>query len=311
MMSYFTAISIHALREEGDLGLFVKLFISIGFLSTPSARRATVINFAVYEDSIISIHALREEGDGREPHTWPGHSDFYPRPPRGGRPCRPLADEAVQPISIHALREEGDIVTDDISRSDARFLSTPSARRATLVQCRFHCGKKFLSTPSARRATGICARYELQYIISIHALREEGDTDCNCIFHIRAISIHALREEGDIRLDPERRRLQAFLSTPSARRATASSRNMRRTKLYFYPRPPRGGRHLEITSEILASLFLSTPSARRATFRLLSLVRFLIYFYPRPPRGGRLPQIFRFVKRFLFLSTPSARRATV
>ena len=106
-MSYFTAISIHALREEGDLGLFVKLFISIGFLSTPSARRATVINFAVYEDSIISIHALREEGDvGRCLVVWTakisihalreeGDQDiplvpliddnFYPRPPRGGR----------------------------------------------------------------------------------------------------------------------------------------------------------------------------------------------------------------------------------
>ena len=34
-------ISIHALREEGDLGLFSKLFQSLVFLSTPSARRAT------------------------------------------------------------------------------------------------------------------------------------------------------------------------------------------------------------------------------------------------------------------------------
>ena len=193
--------------------------------------------------------------------------------------------------------------------------------------------ERFLSTPSARRATGICARYELQYIISIHALREEGDTDCNCIFHIRAISIHALREEGDIRLDPERRRLQAFLSTPSARRATASSRNMRRTKLYFYPRPPRGGRlgfsgkslfvrfnfyprpprggrHLEITSEILASLFLSTPSARRATRCALTADPVPDYFYPRPPRGGRrLPHLKRSAANG-FLSTPSARRAT-
>ena len=35
------AISIHALREEGDWGLFSKIFFANLFLSTPSARRAT------------------------------------------------------------------------------------------------------------------------------------------------------------------------------------------------------------------------------------------------------------------------------
>ena len=56
-------------------------------------------------------------------------------------------------ISIHALREEGD--GHHLKRKAAfrRFLSTPSARRAT-ADC---CGK----------LGGIC--------ISIHALREEGD----------------------------------------------------------------------------------------------------------------------------------------
>ena len=60
-------------------------------------------------------------------------------------------------------------------------------------------------------------------IISIHALREEGDTtkleiDSRDI----SISIHALREEGD------RQRLSKTSCI-----------------LYFYPRPPRGGRHGE------------------------------------------------------------------
>ena len=35
-------ISIHALREEGDLRLFSTLGVSSIFLSTPSARRATL-----------------------------------------------------------------------------------------------------------------------------------------------------------------------------------------------------------------------------------------------------------------------------
>ena len=77
----------------------------------------------------ISIHALREEGDA----------------------IRPGIVE-VQIISIHALREEGDIKAGAIPTKDKRFLSTPSARRATLAR-RARLGLVvFLSTPSARRA---------------------------------------------------------------------------------------------------------------------------------------------------------------
>ena len=56
--------------------------------------------------------------------------DFYPRPPRGGRPWRPL---------LH------------------------------------HAERQFLSTPSARRATWKALIASLDALISIHALREEGD----------------------------------------------------------------------------------------------------------------------------------------
>ena len=55
----------------------------------------------------------------------------------------------------------------------------------------------------------------------------------------------------------------------------------------FYPRPPRGGRHLSLVRSAKSSVFLSTPSARRATSRLVIWVYCPIYFYPRPPRGGR------------------------
>ena len=34
---------------------------------------------------------------------------------------------------------------------------------------------------------------------------------------------------------------------------------------YFYPRPPRGGRHECFKRRIKPNVFLSTPSARRAT----------------------------------------------
>ena len=60
-------ISIHALREEGDL------------------RRCTL-----NRGKLISIHALREEGDCWFKILTGEYKDFYPRPPRGGRPCKSL-----------------------------------------------------------------------------------------------------------------------------------------------------------------------------------------------------------------------------
>ena len=56
-------ISIHALREEGDLMMLCSSVSAILFLSTPSARRATHPAPAEKLPAFISIHALREEGD--------------------------------------------------------------------------------------------------------------------------------------------------------------------------------------------------------------------------------------------------------
>ena len=128
---------------------------------------------------------------------------------------------AVGLISIHALREEGDAFV--------IFVITPFGI--------------FLSTPSARRATRLARRKESdEELISIHALREEGDTS----------------------------------------RTSKRPRNP-----YFYPRPPRGGRPQPVSIPVEIGLFLSTPSARRAT-------------------AGQVPE----KRDNLFLSTPSARRAT-
>ena len=147
--------------------------------------------------------------------------------------------------------------------------------------------REFLSTPSARRATGTVYRVTSNPEISIHALREEGDApagsrrDTTKNFYPRPprggrrrsrpveiggskISIHALREEGD---QLERRpgnyhgiSIHALREEGDPMTLTKSSRLPN-----FYPRPPRGGRHM-----LAASL--------QAAF---------IYFYPRPPRGGR------------------------
>ena len=60
--------------------------------------------------------------------------------------------------------------------SPSRFLSTPSARRATLTDVlSMTVSMIFLSTPSARRATTTFSKGRTRTMISIHALREEGD----------------------------------------------------------------------------------------------------------------------------------------
>ena len=82
-----TQISIHALREEGDLAATNICEEAFRFLSTPSARRATGIKTTgSKKDILISIHALREEGDRYCLENGTALLHFYPRPPRGGRP---------------------------------------------------------------------------------------------------------------------------------------------------------------------------------------------------------------------------------
>ena len=97
-------------------------------------------------------------------------------------------------------------------------------------------------------------------IISIHALREEGDLLRSQAAQVPEISIHALREEGDCADRRRSRWGQKFLSTPSVRRATAENLALGlvngisihalreegdktpfggvEKKGYFYPRPP-------------------------------------------------------------------------
>ena len=61
----FEIISIHALREEGDVGGGQFYATTDQFLSTPSARRATRNVEPQRNAFFISIHALREEGDSK------------------------------------------------------------------------------------------------------------------------------------------------------------------------------------------------------------------------------------------------------
>ena len=149
------------------------------------------------------------------------------------------------------------------------------------------------------------------YDISIHALREEGDQRHQPCHHAGGISIHALREEGD---SPHFFVLVArrvFLSTPSARRATITCSPPSWKAVYFYPRPPRGGRPIPSPALTLPGVFLPTPSAWRATGADSSDSISIKVFLPTPSaRRATLAKAGIATSDRLFLPTPSARRAT-
>ena len=147
---------------------------------------------------------------------------------------------------------------------------------------------EFQSTPSARRATDHAGQAADEVIISIHALREEGDPpDRHRSASVSRISIHALREEGDLIALRCCKRWRNFNPRPprGGRRWGGTRRN---ASPDFNPRPPRGGRPVTDMALIWRSRFQSTPSARRATPWRPVVVGPCDYFNPRPPRGGRL-----------------------
>ena len=81
--------------------------------------------------------------------------------------------------------------------------------------------KEFLSTPSGWRATRIRKKRRTRGgMISIHALRVEGDKAAAGLVGCALISIHALRVEGDAQQPTINVNNNAFLSTPSGWRAT-------------------------------------------------------------------------------------------
>ena len=236
-----TAISIHALREEGDLHHF---------------------HFVRWAD--ISIHALREEGDIRKEIKLCWINYFYPRPPRGGRPGgldAPHSQLYFYPRPPRGGRPGGL----DAPHSQLYFYPRPPRGGRRRFHRGRHASSNFYPRPPRGGRPTRCSSYTCKGAISIHALREEGDSQ-------RASPARHLRD--------------------------------------FYPRPPRGGRLVGDNGVDDDFRFLSTPSARRATRRGCCLTHIPSDFYPRPPRGGRLqPGISPCCTR-KFLSTPSARRAT-
>ena len=191
-------ISIHALCEEGDLGAEPHLnrFLDFYprplrggrpqdfgyrnhtevFLSTPSARRATTAPGGRRHWWSISIHALCEEGDVKKHRSQHCHNI----------------------ISIHALCEEGDCQSTPASHRPSDFYPRPlrGGRRGNAKI--MPQGKKFLSTPSARRATGrACCFQPASSYFYPRPLRGGRLQPVFGVLDALVISIHALCEEGD------------------------------------------------------------------------------------------------------------------
>ena len=213
---------------------------------------------------------------------------FYPRPPRGGRHN-----------SLNGWA------------TDIKFLSTPSARRATKRVTQKGGDRRFLSTPSARRAT---SRRAIRSLMGAYFYprppRGGRPTRAAATDSTEPISIHALREEGDVCAIYDISELISFLSTPSARRATCCGPRGGDSGCYFYPRPPRGGRLNTYEQRLAATGFLSTPSARRATATATSLGYSVEISIHALREEGDSSMVAVITRRVLFLSTPSARRAT-
>ena len=169
-------ISIHALREEGDL--------------TPC--------FATTAPKIISIHALREEGDVRIARGRSLLFYFYPRPPRGGRLGKRVRPRQRRSISIHALREEGDGLSCLFQQGE--FISIHALREegdlvhiipaANLIGISIHALRE--EGDSHRAAALLC-------ITHFYPRPPRGGRLARAVITPdgKAISIHALREEGD------------------------------------------------------------------------------------------------------------------
>ena len=209
-------------KTTASLNTYEQRLAATGFLSTPSARRATATATSLGYSVEISIHALREEGD-------PGAVQ--------GRDLRP-------DISIHALREEGDLRMLLNSALISLFLSTPSARRATSSCQTDFCGSTDFyprpprgGRPTTRRRWG--ARNGNFYPRPPRGGRPSSGilpTPLDSHFYPRP------PRGGRPRRLCRPRRKREFLSTPSARRATCSGQACASHRKYFYPRPPRGGR---------------------------------------------------------------------
>ena len=145
-------ISIHALCEEGDLpgrayGLIYN--ISIHALCEEGDNPT-----ATYESIAYNFYPRPLRGGRRifPKRVYSNIRHFYPRPLRGGR-REHFGVVSPDAISIHALCEEGDVKLGCTILFEKDFYPRPLRGGRRTGSNGRHRIRRFLSTPSARRAT--------------------------------------------------------------------------------------------------------------------------------------------------------------
>ena len=242
---------------------------------------------------------------------FPEIQHFYPRPPRGGRHvCNWFNQNAIKFLSTPSARRATSCRS-GIQENSLKFLSTPSARRATAEHKPLCGGSTFLSTPSARRATACCQSLTLQLLISIHALREEGDLCSPHLLEILEDFYPRPPRGGRLSVPSNALRLSIFLSTPSARRATWPTLRIWKAACISIHALREEGDDSGVVDFVQFFKFLSTPSARRATgapllYRPSNTISIHALREEGDYTGAPVTN-----KVTAFLSTPSARRATI
>ena len=174
-----------------------------GFLSTPSARRATqgcFLRFA--QATFLSTPSARRATPSVLPAS-AGSGQFLSTPSARRATKDPMEQARMIRISIHALREEGDPASCRRPTPSTYFYPRPPRGGRLLAQSSVPKLATFLSTPSARRATW--------------SKRRAG---------IWIPDFYPRPPRGGRRVPDEHEKAEnvGFLSTPSARRATAWAR---------------------------------------------------------------------------------------
>ena len=325
-------ISIHALRGEGDK-TSVRAVDSRAYFNPRPPWGGRPRQGAGHHPQVhISIHALRGEGD-RCPLVIPlSARNFNPRPPWGGRPHLSAVFRLSHPNFNPRPPWGGRHQVGSTSAQTMQFQSTPSVGRATpghfprcpatsnfnprppwggrrVVVLTPSTSVSFQSTPSVGRATRLSDIKGGNLVISIHALRGEGDV----------LASAAMLPGCNFNPRPPRGGRPGHTGHKTAR-------------TYFNPRPPRGGRR-QLKAPAGEQLAISIHALREegdashqdaARHRAISIHalreegdytsrchrQHRANFNPRPPRGGRPKACTTEYLRELFQSTPSARRAT-
>ena len=231
-------------------------------------------------------------------------TNFYPRPPRGGRQCVKYSPTKHPFISIHVPREGDDTGMDESPACKAISIHVPREGDDMDNNAFLRLNIAFLSTSPARGTT--------RHIVAVCPL-------------FRFLSTSPAR--GTTQDHHQAETAEGFLSTSPARGTTRQAFQPQTCAFDFYPRPPRGGRQFFISPRtplaqisihvpregddptldaafVFPALFLSTSPARGTTTSRPRPCGRGRYFYPRPPRGGRRNAVWQLLLSRNFYPRP-------